>query len=81
MSAERPFQEEILQEDIDKLKNSTPYQEKFGTPETGDLQQAIDILRKLRGHAATDSTTGYRKLDDAIGFLEGEMKKQVEAEK
>lgn len=71
----------MLQSDINELKDSTPYQEKFGTPEAGDIQQALDILRKLRGPVARESTTGFNKLDSAIAFLEGEMKKHVEAEK
>lgn len=81
MSAEKSSGEIRLQEDIDKLKDPTPYQEKFGTLEAGDIQQALDILRRLQLSAASESTAGWEKIENAIKFLEGQMKKHIETDK
>lgn len=73
---------EELQDDINRLKDPTPYQEKFENKETQQLTQAIDILNDLKHNAALDSSRiGYEKLRNAQAYLDGLLKSHVDAEK
>jgi hypothetical protein len=62
MSVEE-LQKDELQQEIDALKNSEPYKEKFADPEVQSLQQAIDIVSKLRKNLEIGSA-GYGIIRD-----------------
>ena len=69
-----------LQEKIDKLKDPTPYQEKFKTPEVQQLSQAIEILGRLQQtNFGEVSSVGYHKVMNAKMYLDELLKQQFDA--
>ena len=73
--------ERKLQADIDRLKDPSPYREKFETKEAQQLSQAVDILWRLQGEAYKDaSRVGYEKLRDAKLYLDGLLKQHLDRE-
>lgn len=75
----RPSPEQNLQADIDKIKDPTPYKDKYDTEREQHLRQAIDILDRLKREAfehrsgrENDPTyIAYEQLLDAQIYLLG----------
>lgn len=70
-----PFEADI-RDDIEEIKKDPGYKERFKTPEIGNVQQAIDILERLRGASVYDpDSEAWQKLTSAIEFLRNEANK------
>ena len=72
--------EQRLNADLDNLKNPENYKD-YGTVEVANIQQAIDILHRLRQDISNSkigrSRVGFEKLTGAIDYLEDQMREQV----
>ncbi len=66
-----------LENDIEQLKDPKPYQEKFKDLKVAELQQALDILRRLRMEVDTPAAL---ILSDARDVLVKEMKTYLTSE-
>ncbi|OGE82035.1 MAG: hypothetical protein A3B10_01620 [Candidatus Doudnabacteria bacterium RIFCSPLOWO2_01_FULL_44_21] len=75
--------EDRLHQDVEEIKKPEKYKERFKVPEIGNIQQAIDLLNRIKNHVLTvdNSQTGFDKLLHAQTYLEDLMRKELEKDK
>ena len=70
-----------LQADIDRLKETASYRDRFERESTQQLCQAVDILTRLQNAAKADaSQVGYEKLRNAKLYLDNMLQESVASE-
>lgn len=77
MSGEKPTPEENLRADIDKLKSPERY--KGISEDIASLQQAADIIERLKADVVNDGgLEAWKKLKHAYNSLEQQVKAKLE---
>ena len=81
MVEDRSSPEGRFQSQMDRLKDSTPYKEKYESPEMQQLIQAIDIVVALRREIArTGNRMIWEKLLTATEHLQSVLKKHIDTQ-